>query len=259
MALLSGAPIRIAQPYQGLSFFLRNRMFNRLVYPQPRTDIVKAKAAEQSLCILRAAGIPETGTVPRLWVCEEASTRVRALLQEEKIADLPRWCSLNPFSRWSYKELPRATWVEIITWLSEEFGVATVIVGAQTERSRAAELASACPSAKVYNLAGKTGLAELAALLQSSSLHLGVDSAAPHIAAAVGTPTVTIYGPSDWRDWAPPGKRHRVVYPERDCAPCYRKGCDNANISKCLEDFPVESIKAVLREAVIAAGLLQSA
>ena len=57
-----------------------------------------------------------------------------------------------------------------------------------------------------------------------SSVHVGVDSAAPHIAAAVGTPTVTIYGPTDWRDWAPVGKQHRVVVPQMDCIPCHQDG-----------------------------------
>jgi ADP-heptose:LPS heptosyltransferase len=252
MALLSGAPIRIAQYYRGLSFW-RNRMFNHLVHAEPRASALRIGAAEQTLCILREVGIEATETVPRLWVRPEVSKRVRALLQEEKIADLPRWCSLNPFSRWPYKEMPREKWVEIMAWLSKEFGLATLIVGAEMERKKAGELAASC-SGNVYNLAGKTCMAELAALLQLSSLHIGVDSAAPHIAAAVGTPTVTIYGPSDWRDWAPPGDRHRVVSAGEDCAPCHRKGCDNSNISKCLEDFSVEKIKAVLREVMTSSG-----
>ena len=87
------------------------------------------------------------------------------------------------------------------------------------------------------SVAGKTTLGELAALLSRSSLHLGVDSAAPHIANAVGTPTVTIFGPSDWRGWAIPDATHRVVCPDDPCVPCHKKGCDHTEVSLCLDNM----------------------
>ena len=126
-----------------------------------------------------------------------------------------------------------------------------VVVGSPAERERAAELIGAC-SGSVCNLAGKTTLAELAGVLHLSRLHIGVDSAAPHIAAAVGTSTVTLYGPSDWRYWAPPGKHHRVVVPDMECVPCHRKGCDDRGISRCLDTLTVERVQAILREALSA-------
>jgi ADP-heptose:LPS heptosyltransferase len=58
----------------------------------------------------------------------------------------------------------------------------------------------------VHNLAGKTSLGELAAVLKKCSLLIGIDSAPMHIAVAVGTPTVTIFGPSSPTNWAPQGK-----------------------------------------------------
>ena len=105
-------------------------------------------------------------------------------------------------------------------------------------------------SAAVYNLAGKTTLVELAGLLRLSALHLGVDSAAPHIAAAVGTPTITIYGPSDWREWAPIGEHHRVVVPPMECVPCRQKGCDGKEWSRCLETLETGQVQEVIREAL---------
>ena len=102
----------------------------------------------------------------------------------------------------------------------------------------------------VYNFAGKTTLQEMAGLLKMSRLHIGVDSAAPHIAAAVGTPTLTIYGPSDWRDWAPPGEKNKVVLPDMDCSPCHKKGCDGSGRSECLETLAVKKIQDAV-EAMI--------
>ena len=83
----------------------------------------------------------------------------------------------------------------------------------------------------------------MAALLQMSRLHIGVDSAAPHIAAAVGTPTITIYGPSDWRDWAVQGDRNMVVLPDMDCVPCRQKGCDGNGRSKCLDNLSIAKVQ----------------
>jgi heptosyltransferase-3 len=83
----------------------------------------------------------------------------------------------------------------------------------------------------------------MAGILQMSKLNIGVDSAAPHIAAAVGTPTLTIYGPSDWRDWAPLGEKNQVVLPDMDCSPCRKKGCDGSGQSKCLDNLAVAKVQ----------------
>jgi len=93
-------------------------------------------------------------------------------------------------------------------------------------------------------------LAELAGLLNLSYLHIGVDSAGPHIAAATGTPTVTIYGPSSWQDWAPIGDQHQVVLPEMDCVPCKRKGCNHSGRSLCLKALSTDSVKSVIHEVM---------
>lgn len=157
--------------------------------------------------------------------------------------------TLNPFSRWSYKEWAVEKWVQVLDWLWGDFGIATVIVGAPAERERADELARGC-AGRIYNLAGKTTLSELAGILEQSRLHIGVDSAAPHIAAAVGTPTVTLYGPSDWRYWKPPGDKHRVAVSAMECVPCGRKGCDGSEVSRCLDSLEVDRVEAVIREAL---------
>jgi heptosyltransferase-3 len=157
--------------------------------------------------------------------------------------------TVNPFSRWAYKEWGLEKWEEVIAWLWQSFGLASVLVGSPAERERAAAL-SRQGSGKVFNLAGLTTLAELAGVLEQSRLHIGVDSAGPHIAAAVGTPTVTLYGPSDWRYWAPPGESHRVVVPEVPCAPCHRKGCDGLGTSLCLDRLEVSRVRTVIGDAL---------
>ena len=266
MAFLTGARLRAAQYFASLPA-IRNHLFTHLVM-QPHDYGPPAVPSETSLAILRPFGIETETNVPELHLSADIVSRAgRILMQKGVLPDSgraacdqeghradpspasERWVTLNPFSRWIYKEWAPEKWVRIIDWLGKEFGIAAVIVGAPAERERAAELTGAC-SGRVCNLAGKTTLAELAGILQLSRLHIGVDSAAPHIAAAVGTPTVTLYGPSDWRFWAPPGERNRVVVPEMACAPCHLKGCEGSGVSRCLDTLPVERVQAVIREAL---------
>lgn len=260
MAFSTGAPFRAAEYYSHLPW-VRNRLFTHLV--KPPTEGPAEGATEQYLRLLRAFGIETGNTIPELRISGEISRRAATVLTGEGIPlgggedgaavsrDAVRWVTMNPFSRWAYKEWVSEKWVAIIDWLWREFAVATVIVGSPDERGRAADLIGDC-SGKAYNLAGRTTLAELAGVIRQSRLHIGVDSAAPHIAAAVATPTVTLYGPSDWRYWAPPGKDNRIVTSDMDCVPCRRKGCEGREISRCLDTLEVAAVQRAIDEALSA-------
>ncbi len=248
IAYLTGAPMRVSLLYRKGVPFWRNRLFTHLIDPPPADKRVRG-AAEQSLRIVRGLGIKSRDTIPRLWISKEVGRRVQELLQNENIAGLKKWITLNPFSRWSYKEWSLDKWKEIIDWLWSTYQIATVIIGAPEEKGRALALSEKCEGS-VYNMAGKITLSELSGVLHLSYLHLGVDSAAPHIAAAVGTPTITIYGPSDWYDWAPIGDIHKVIFPDLECVPCHKKGCQDEGWSRCLEELKVEQVQAVIRQTL---------
>ena len=260
MAFSTGAPVRAAEYYNHLPW-VRNRLFTHLA-ALPGEGPAEG-AAEQYLRLLRAFGIKTGNVVPELHLSAEVSRRAAAILSGEGIplgageegggtAAPPfsgRWVTMNPFSRWSYKEWGSEKWVKIMDWLWRDFDMAAVIVGSPQERERAANLIRA-GSGKAYNLAGKTTLAELAGVIQQSRLHIGVDSAAPHIASAVATATVTLYGPSDWRYWAPPGKHHHIVTSDMGCVPCRQKGCEGREVSRCLDTLEVAPVQKVIREAL---------
>ncbi len=152
-----------------------------------------------------------------------------------------RFITINPFSRWAYKEWSMAKWSELAQFIWQKYTMPAIVVGSTEERKRAERLVSTACS-PVFNFAGKTTLREMPALLQLSRLHIGVDSAAPQIAAAVGTPTLTIYGPSDWREWAPLGEKNKIVVTDMNCSPCYKKGCNGSGRSECLDNLSVAKV-----------------
>lgn len=248
MARLSGAPVRVSHHYPRDIPFWRNSLFTHIVQPPPLETLVHG-AAEQTLGIAREFGVDTKDRAPRLHVAERVKARVSSILRDSGLEAAGRWVSVNPFSRWPYKEWPHERWVPVLEGLWARHRLAAALVGSPDERHKASQLAArlSCP---VFDLVGKTTLAELAGVLSRAAFHVGVDSAAPHIAAAVGVRTITLYGPSDWRYWSPPGDRHLVVAPGDECAPCLQKGCEGKGWSRCLEEMPVERVMQAVEQMV---------
>lgn len=104
-----------------------------------------------------------------------------------------------------------------------EYGV--VLVGDGSQTGPAGRLTAAFGSDRLLNLTGKTSLTELVAVLRQASAAAGPDSGPGHISAAVGTPYVALFGPTDPDRVAPYRCRDLVVRSRGDCLGCYRKVC----------------------------------
>ena len=103
---------------------------------------------------------------------------------------------------------------------------------------------------KPINLAGKTSLREIASISSLSTLFIGVDSAPIHIAAAVDTPVIALFGPMPVELWRPWGNGHTVLIKYMDCLPCGLDGCNGSGKSECLDSLSsyvvIEKIKEIL-------------
>ena len=105
---------------------------------------------------------------------------------------------------------------------------------------------------QAINLAGTLSLSELAALITQARCFIGLDSVATHISAAVNTPCVVLFGPSNDKIWHPWQVPHRIVKTDVSCRPCGLAGCGNSNISDCLQAISprlvVDSVLDILNE-----------
>jgi heptosyltransferase-3 len=229
--------------------FIFTRLFDRLAVAPPPAH----PGADQSLRVLRAAGFDVGNFLPQLHVSGETDAAAVEILSAAGIPPGTRFVTINPFSRWKYKEWGYDRWAEVIATLGERHEVPSVLIGSEEESGEAAEILRKAGGAG-RSIAGKTSLGELAAVLRRSALHLGVDSAAPHMASALGTPTLTIFGPSDWRAWVLPDDLHRVVAPDMPCVPCNMEGCDRKGRSICLEELPAENVLHAAGEILRAAA-----
>jgi len=94
---------------------------------------------------------------------------------------------------------------------------------------------------------------ELAELIRGAQLYIGNDSGPMHLAAAVGTSTVAVWGSSDSRRWRPWKVAHRVVQNPFECNPCPGHRCLVANSPLCIESVTVEQVCAAAEELLAGA------
>jgi len=250
LALLARGTEKVA--YAGDGAFWRRLVYTRLFDHLAEAPPPAHPGADQSLRILRAAGFDVGNFLPRLHVSGEMDAVAMETLSAAGIPAGTRFATINPFSRWKYKEWGYDRWAEVITALGEQHGLPSVLIGS-AEESLEADGILRKAGGTGRSITGKTSLGELAAVLRRSTLHLGVDSAAPHMASALGTPTLTIFGPSDWRAWVLQDDLHRVVAPDMPCVPCNKQGCDRKGRSICLEELPTEKVLRAAEEILRAA------
>ena len=241
VSFLSGANFRIGRYREGGKLW-RNRLFTHLIRPE---NELSQYSTLHSLNILAPFNLRINNTYPELTVTEENERSAANILRRQKVPIDKPIIALHPFSRWRYKEWPIRNYIKLIDRIGSRYGVSILMTGSDDERHRAAEIVKRS-QIDVYSLAGKTSIGELAAVLKRCSLLIGIDSAPVHIAAAVGIPTVAIFGPSSPINWAPRGKQHYVIYKDLPCVPCREKGCNNSEVSRCLDELSVEEVVPVI-------------
>lgn len=172
---------------------------------------------------------------------------------------------LHPSPKFAYKMWRQDGWIELGNWLIQQ-GLNVVLTGGPDadERAYAADIAKAVPT---LNLAGELSLAETAELIRDAKLFVGPDTAVTHIAAAVGAPTIALFGPSNPIKWGPwpqnwnqpqspwpwrGGGRHgnvMMIQGEGDCVPCLLEGCDRHinSDSLCLKQITSSALISAAR------------
>jgi heptosyltransferase III len=232
-----------------------------LVKSQPFTHLYRTPRGgnqrhqvEVNLDALRRLGLQPSLTGRKLTLVpgDAAATKVQGVLAQAGLAN--GFVHLHPTSRWLFKCWPVAQTAELVGKLASR-GERIVVTAAPSEnemhwvRQLLAALDAEARNA-VTDFSGQLSLKDLAALTAYARLFIGVDSAPMHIAAAMGTPTVALFGPSGEHEWGPWQVRSEIVTSEHTCRPCGHDGCGGGKVSECLTTLPVsrvwESVERVL-------------
>lgn len=239
LARLLGPRYRVAADYPRVRGWWK-ASFSHL-YPLPKNG--RRHVVELNLDALRRIGLQpgerERGLsfVPG----EEAEREVGRMLTDLGLAP-GNYIHLHPASRWQFKCWPAQKTAELIDKL-QSLGERVVLSSApDAEELGLVRQIHALATTPFADLSGKLTLKQLGALTRNAKLFIGVDSAPMHIAAAVGTPVVALFGPSGEFDWGPWQVPHRVVASDHSCRPCGNDGCGGGKLSECLSTLPVSAV-----------------
>ncbi len=143
------------------------------------------------------------------------------------------------------KEWPVEYWKTALDALSPHLPI--VLVGTEPTLGVTSQLQNA-----VVDLGGQTDLPTLAALCGQARLFVGIDSGVLHLAAAMGTPVVGLFGPTDWRKTGPRGVPHRIVRHPVECSPCLLSQCkwSGEDERKCLTRLEPPQVVEAVRELI---------
>lgn len=169
---------------------------------------------------------------------------INKILQEKFVGcDSKQFVALVPGAGWITKEWPVLYYVELAKYLisNNKF---VILVGGKAEIDKCNEIASNLPAEKVLNLADRTNLRELAALMGCIGLCIGGDTGPVHIAAAMGCRIIALFGASSGHRAGPYGKNVSIISTTEECAPCFKRKCPlNKN---CMEKISVADVIARL-------------
>lgn len=235
--LLSGASVRIG-------FREGRRWRARLAYTHEHDlGAVPVHRVERDLGVLHSIGLTPVVEAPSMYLSDSELEGAERLLASigNKSGGGPL-VMLHPGARYWFKAWPPERFAALANRFIDELQ-ATVIIGGGPSEQPIAKAIERMAHPAIINLVGAIGLREYAALVTRCALFVGNDNGAMHIAAAVGTPVVGLFGPSDPVQWAPRGTRTEICYKGVDCRACFHPTCTRGELN-CMRQISVDEVFA---------------
>ena len=231
----------------------------RLLHAWVPFDNLNTHTVRMHLALASLLGVPATSEIPIVWPERDARQVDRLMSQ---IFDGQRLAVFHAYPKYRYKMWPQQHWIALGVALAQR-GYRIALTGSPDagEMAYLAELASQLPPGTI-NAAGQLTFSGSACLVSRAALYIGTDTAMTHVAAALGVPTVALFGPTNPVKWGPwpqgqtpasnpwrrCGSQHvgNVVLLQgaQACVPCLLEGCDRRidSDSDCLLTMPVEKV-----------------
>lgn len=259
---LSTAPTDLATLFVGRACRPRwwiGRSLGLEIYPvASRQTLVEPERglyeADDLLRLLHPLGIVPPAARVTYEVAPAERDEARTVLVQAGVDPARRYVVISASAGWPGKQWPVERWAAVADALARA-GVTVVLAGGKGDALLVKGLQAAMRE-PACSLVGATTLPVLAAVLEGGALWLGSDSGGLHLAAAVGTPTVALFGPTNPAKWAPPGPRNRVVRADHDCsgcvawhprAPCLQDGA-------CMKTIAVETVQTAAFQQLEVSG-----
>jgi heptosyltransferase-2 len=225
VALATGARVRAGVDTAGRGWFLTHRVADRGFGAQHEAEYwldVAAQIGSEARPVDRR---------PRLPLTEADHAAAAALLADLGLPGSGPLIAVHPGAGWYSlaRRWPPAHFAALIERLVQERGADVLLLGGPDEADLAAEVhgkIEAGARARVQNVAGRTSIGSTGALVQRCALFIGNDSGPLHIATAVGTRALAIFGLSNWQAFGPYTPDAAIVRRDLPCQPCLYRGLD---------------------------------
>jgi ADP-heptose:LPS heptosyltransferase len=199
----------------------------------------RGREVHRLLTLMHALGAPNCGEQTELTVLPEDRAELQALLGDVLTTKQPL-IALHPGAKVATRRWPLDRFAAIGDYLSKEYDAQILLTGGKEEEFMCERVRSLMQR-PALNLAGQTSLGTLAALIERLNLFISNDSGPAHVAAALDTPSITIFGAANVEDWAASDiERHRSLSVEVPCRPCSLSECPIGYA--CLQGVTVDMV-----------------
>lgn len=240
VARLSGCATRIgfADGREGSPWFYTHRV----AVPPMR----ESHAVDRNLRVAAALGAATDGAAEfSLRPTSEDRERIGTLLRETGLAQGKgrgrEWIALNVSARWATKRYPEDSFAAVADLIETNGWGPVGFIGGPEDRTAVASVLARMKT-RAVNLTGLTSIDLLPALLESAAVLVTNDSGPMHVAAAVGTPVVALFGPTSPVATGPYGQGHLVLQSRIPCSPCFSRRCRNEVERECLRTLSPEQV-----------------
>ncbi len=165
------------------------------------------------------------------------------LVSQKKLLTIAAGAAYGSSKRWDSESFNA-----VAAWWIEQGGTVAVL-GSSSERAICQEAIKSLPPDKAQNLAGITDLTELMLILRHAAVSLANDSGIMHLAAALGTPGIALFGPTDPSATAPVSGNWKILYQQEPCAPCFKRECPR-NTRACMTGLTPDMVIDELKRLV---------
>ena len=236
-------------------------------------DNYSTHTVTMNLSLLHCLGLKQIKEVTVSWTNED-ETAIRQLFHFDVKGK--KYAVIHVYPMFSYKMWNLEGWIKVIEWLNKSKGMEIILTGGNSpdELEYVSLLHQSLPEGSI-NTAGKINLGGVAYLLSNASIYVGLDTVVTHMAAALGIPTIALFGPTNPVKWGP--MPYNLSFPAKspyarkgsqivknvfllqgkgECVPCHEEGCDRntKSLSKCLQEIPadyvIEAMETMISEKI---------
>jgi len=233
LSWVSGAPVRIGFNDEHR---WRGRYYTQVVQPMPGVR----HRIDRDLGALESLSIHAGSKHPQLWLTSEEENSADQLLDQLGVQRSQSIVILQPGARYWFKAWPPERFAGLADHLKSQYGCQVLIGGSDQDIDLAQQIRQMAKGRPII-MAGRTTIRQFAAIVKKSALFVGNDSGAMHVATAVGTPVVALFGPSNPAEWGPRGGPAEVIYKGLDCRACFHPTCLRGE-QNCMQLITIDEV-----------------